>query len=136
MAELHGAQLVIFLNTALSATCSICTFLGLWPFGGIFHSWFYKSAPYTWTTHTMMAWFHVGCLGLFTTNVFALRNFTDETSSEAYELVFTTNALMHFLWGMHNLHLYYVAVTQDKGRVVAIFMKSLIQDDCELGKLD
>ena len=33
MAELHGAQLVIFLNTALSATCSTCTFLGLWPFG-------------------------------------------------------------------------------------------------------
>ena len=116
--ELTGAQLVIFLNAALSAMCSLCTFLGLWPFGGLFHSWFFKSAPaYTWTTHTYTAWFHVGCLGLLTTNVFALRHFTRETSAEAFELVFATNALMHFLWGVHNLHLYYVAVTQDKVRL-------------------
>ena len=117
--ELSGAHLVIFLNAALSAMCSLCTFLGLWTFGGLFHSWFFKSsAPaYTWTTHTYTAWFHVGCLGLLTTNVFALRHFTRETSPEAFELVFATNALMHFLWGVHNLHLYYVAVTSDKVRL-------------------
>ena len=117
--ELSGERLVISLNAALSAMCCLCTFLGLWPFGGLFHSWFYRSAapPYTWTTHTYTAWFHVGCLGLLTTNVFALRRFTPDTSPEAFELVFATNALMHFVWGVHNLHLYYVAVTQDKVRL-------------------
>ena len=48
----------------------------------------------------MMAWFDVGCIGLFTANIFALRNFTADTSIEAYELVYTTNlyALPNCTW--------------------------------------
>ena len=82
-----GAQLVLFLDAILSLGCSF----GLWPFKGLFHAWLYKSSQYTWQHHTMMAWFDVGCIGLFTANIFALRNFTADTSIEAYELVYTTN---------------------------------------------
>ena len=113
--ELSGASLVLFLDAVLSFGCSACIFIGLWPFKGLFHSWFYTRVPYNWSTHTMMGWFDVGCIGLLCTNVYAFRKFSASTSPEAYEMVYTTNALMHFLWGAHNLHLYLVAVFSDKG---------------------
>eukprot|EP00751_Fragilariopsis_kerguelensis_P023338 CAMPEP_0170892358 /NCGR_PEP_ID=MMETSP0734-20130129/41603_1 /TAXON_ID=186038 /ORGANISM="Fragilariopsis kerguelensis, Strain L26-C5" /LENGTH=140 /DNA_ID=CAMNT_0011282297 /DNA_START=49 /DNA_END=467 /DNA_ORIENTATION=- len=65
----------------------------------------------------MMAWFDVGCIGLFCTNVYAFNHFTESTSSEAYELVYLTNAVMHFLWGVHNLHLYITGIFHDVGTV-------------------
>ena len=117
---LEGAPLVLFLNTVLSLACSLCILIGLWPFQGLFHAWFYKNYQlYTWTTHTMMAWFDVGCIGLFTTNLYALMHFdTATTSMEAYHLVYTTNAVMHLLWGTHNLHLYLRAKTVDHGTML------------------
>jgi len=105
--NLSGAQLVLFLDAILSFGCSDCAFIGLWPFKGLFHAWMYKKhAPYNWQTHTMMAWFDVGCIGLLTTNIFAYLKFTESTSVEAFELVYTTNFIMHLLWGVHNLHLF------------------------------
>ena len=65
--------------------------------------------------HTMMAWFEVGCIGLLTANVLAYRTFTDETSKEAHDLVYTVNLVMHFLWGLHNLHLSIKGFFYDKG---------------------
>lgn len=62
-----------------------------------------------------MAWFEVGCIGLLTTNTLAYRTFTDTTSREAHDLVFTTNMIMHLLWGLHNQHLFFNAVFYDKG---------------------
>ena len=53
----------------------------------------------------MMTWFDVGCWGLFSMNLFAFLKFSARTSPEAYELVYTVNAVMHFLWGIHNLHM-------------------------------
>ena len=52
-----------------------------------------------------MAWFDVGCIGLFTLNIFALIKFTKDTSVEAYEVVYIVNFVMHLLWGAHNAHL-------------------------------
>ena len=113
--SLSGASLVLFLDAVLSSGCSLCIFIGLWPFRGLFHAWFYKHVPYTWTTHTMMGWFDVGCIGLLTTNTYAFLHFKESTGQEAFNLVYTTNAVMHFLWGVHNLHLYITAITHDKG---------------------
>eukprot|EP00978_Attheya_sp_CCMP212_P002535 scaffold5152_cov60-Attheya_sp.AAC.1 len=61
----------------------------------------------------MMGWFDVGCWGLFATNLQALLYF-DESSTgvEAYRLVCTTNAIMHFMWGAHNLHQFYIAYNE------------------------
>ena len=36
----------------------------------------------------------------------------DTTGDEAYRLVRTTNAIMHFMWGAHNLHQFYIAVSK------------------------
>lgn len=98
------AKYVLFLNTILSACCSICILIGLWPFQGLLHQWFWKQSFYTWTTHVQMGWFDVGCIGLFVTNLQALILFDRQTSTEAYYMVFVTNAVMHGLWGIHNLH--------------------------------
>ena len=63
----------------------------------------------------MIAWFDVGCIGLLTANVLALRTFTDETSKEAHDLVYSVNLVMHFLWGLHNFHLFVKGYFYDKG---------------------
>jgi len=102
---LSGYSLVYFFNTVLSLGCSLCILIGLWPFRGLFHAWFYVRYPFSWNVHTMMAWFDVGCWGLFATNLQSLLTFTSSTSPEALKTVCVTNALMHFLWGAHNLHL-------------------------------
>ena len=139
LGDLSGAELVHFLNAVLASGCSLSIFLGLWPFKGLFHAWFYKRVPYNWAVvrqiehsvkcicvictntrlrllqHTMMAWFEVGCIGLLTANVLAYRTFTDETSKEAHDLVYTVNLVMHFLWGLHNLHLSIKGFFYDKG---------------------
>ncbi len=43
--ELRGAPLVLYLDTVLSIGCSTCILIGiligLWPFKGLFHAWFY-----------------------------------------------------------------------------------------------
>merc|ERR1712070_187901 len=82
------AQQVFFLNTVLSLGCSLCILIGLWPFRGLFHAWFYKNYKYDWPVHTMMGWFDVGCWGLFATNVQALTTFVATTGQEAYNLIF------------------------------------------------
>jgi len=96
---------VLFLNTYLAFSCSGCILIGLWPFRGLFHSWMFSNSVYTWTTHVQMGWFDVGCIGLFVTNLQALTTFTDNTGAEAYRSVFVTNAIMHALWGVHNLQM-------------------------------
>lgn len=102
---------ILFLNTVLAFSCSSCILIGLWPFQGLFHSWFWKKSTYTWVTHIEMAWFDVGCIGLFVTNLQALATFDEDTGSEAYRLVFVTNAVMHGLWGAHNFHQFFRKMT-------------------------
>lgn len=100
-----GPHLVIFINMILALACSLCILIGLYPFKGLFHAWLYKNyTRYDWSAHTMMGWFEVGCIGLFCMNLQALLFFTETTGQEAYRLVYITNAVMHFLWGAHNLH--------------------------------
>ena len=98
-------ELILFLNTVLAASCSLCIFIGTWPFQGLMHAWFFKNwQEYSWTTHVMMTWFDVGCIGLFFLNLQAFLTFDQATTSqEAYAVVFNTNTIMHFLWGIHNL---------------------------------
>ena len=118
--DLSGESRVFFLNAVLSLGCSLCIFIGLWPFKGLFHAWFYKYVPYYWHTHCMMGWFDVGCIGLFSVNVFAYRDFNDSTTKEAIDLVYVLNAVMHGLWGAHNLNQYYRrGVLQRYGRGIS-----------------
>jgi len=65
----------------------------------------------------MMTWFLVGCIGLFAINLFAVMRFDpDTTSLEGYEAIYLINGLMHFLWGMHQFHLWVIFVRgTDKG---------------------
>ena len=120
---------MVSLNAVTSIGCSACIFLGLRPpFEGMFHSWFYKSVPCNRSTHTMVCWFDVGCIGLLCTNVYAFRNFTALTSPEAYDLVYTIDALMHFLWGTHDLHLCIVAVFSDKGAAISYGVPPPVRD--------
>ena len=98
------ADYILFLNTIMASSCSGCILIGLWPFQGLFHSWMFKNSWYTWTTHVEMGWFDVGCIGLFVTNLQALITFDEGTGEEAYQMVWVTNAVMHGLWGLHNLH--------------------------------
>jgi hypothetical protein len=117
MDSLSGPQLVVFLNALLSLGCSTCILIATWPFQGLMMSWFFTNHKYTWTTHIMMTWFDVGCIGLLTTNVFAFLRFDpDSTSPEAYELVYLTNCVMQGLWGAHNLHQWIIILRgADKG---------------------
>merc|ERR1719245_2071266 len=102
MFGLSDEALAVLFNTILSFGCSACIFTAAWPFQGLMLSWLFTSHRYTWTTHIMMTWFDVGCIGLLTTNTFALLMFDPvKTSTEAYQLVYLTNAVMHFLWGAH-----------------------------------
>ena len=80
MLPYSGAQLVLFLNAILATACSVVyALIGLWPFKGLFFAWLYKEPKiYTFQHHTMMAWFDVGCIGLFTLNIFALLKFTSK----------------------------------------------------------
>jgi len=80
-------------------------------------SWFFTRFKYTWTTHIMMTWFDVGCIGLFTVNTYAFVKFdVARTGTEAYELVYLTNAVMQGLWGAHNLHQWIIIMRgADKG---------------------
>ena len=104
---LSDVQYILLLNTVLAGSCTTFTVFGLWPFRGLFHSWIFANAEYTFVMHTHMIWFGVGCLGLFATNLQALATFDDETGTEAYTMVFVTNVVMHGVWGIHNLHLIY-----------------------------
>lgn len=54
-----------------------------------------------------MFWFDVGCIGLFTLNLRCWTTFSKSTSEEAFEANFLVNAVMHGLWGIHNLHQIY-----------------------------
>ena len=60
------------------------------------------------TSYNEMAWFDVGCIGLFTANIFALRNFTADTSIEAYELVYTTNLVIKKMNGAVHIVFCYI----------------------------
>merc|ERR1712232_883083 len=64
-------QLSVLFNAILSFGCSTCILIATWPFRGLMMSWFFTRHRYTWPTHIMMTWFDVGCIGLFTTNVYA-----------------------------------------------------------------
>merc|ERR1712232_249329 len=95
---LSGPALVVALNAALASGCSTCILIATWPFQGLMMSWFFTRYRYTWTTHIMMTWFDVGCIGLLTANIFALCKFNPETTSpEAYDLIYLTNAMMQGL---------------------------------------
>ena len=56
-----------------------------------------------------MSWFDVGCWGLFATNLHAPLHFDESTGANVYRLVCITNAIMHFMWGAHNLQQFYIA---------------------------
>jgi len=114
---LTGPTLVLLFNTYMAFGCTSCITLATWPFQGLMMQWFYIRHKYTWTTHTMMTWFLVGCIGLFAINLFALMKFDpDTTSLEGYEAIYLINGLMHFLWGLHQFHLWVIFVRgTDKG---------------------
>jgi len=117
MVALSGPALVVLFNGILSFGCSTCILLATWPFQGLMMSWFFTRHKYTWTSHIMMTWFDVGCIGLLTTNIFAFLRFDPaRTSPEAYELVYITNCVMQGLWGAHNLHQWIIIMRgADKG---------------------
>ena len=98
------ASYVLFLNTILASCCSLFSGFGIWLFRGLFHHWIFKESHYLWTTHWLYAVFNVGCIGLFVTNLLAFATWNESTGEEAYRTVFITNAVMHGIWGCHNLH--------------------------------
>ena len=81
----------------------------------------------------------VGCWGLFATNLQSLLTFGGSTSPEALRLVCVTNALMHFLWGAHNLHIgllpHYIS-TKEKSWIRARATAQPYQDPNEMPRAD
>ena len=45
-----GPHLIFFANCILALGCSLCILIGLWPFKGLFHAWFFKRYPYNFGT--------------------------------------------------------------------------------------
>merc|ERR1740121_2029265 len=81
-------------------------------------SWFFTRHKYTWTTHIMMTWFDVGCIGLLTTNLYALLVYPDIENLDwrVWRGNFLTNMVMQGLWGAHNLHQWIIIMRgADKG---------------------
>ena len=102
---LTNSEYILFLNTILASSCSLFVIFGLWPFQGLFPSWIFKKFPYTWTTHVQMGWFDAGCIACFVANIQALFTFDETTTGiEGYRVVFVMNAVIHGIWGVHNLH--------------------------------
>jgi len=115
MSMFEGESLSVFFSTILSFGCTSCILLATWPFKGLFGAWSFKRARYTWNNHICMTWFLVGCIGLFTTNLYALLVYPDiQMVLENADLqklvwplwkgVFMVNMVMQGLWGLHNVH--------------------------------
>merc|ERR1719210_2560076 len=110
-ADLSGEFMVVVFNLILSFGCSTCILIGTWPFGGMMASWFWTKYRYTWTTHVMLTWFDVGCIGLFTTNLYTLLSYPSisrELSASGvqgglpfaiWQGNFAVNMIMQGLWG-------------------------------------
>jgi len=117
--DLQGETLSVLFSTILSFGCTSCITLATWPFQGLFGAWSFKRARYTWNNHICMTWFLVGCIGLFTTNLYALLVYPDivdgmkaglaaeKSDALAWRMwkgVFVVNMVMQGLWGLHNVH--------------------------------
>jgi len=126
--ELAGESLVVLFNLILSLGCSVCILIGTWPFRGMMASWFWTKHRYTWPSHIMLTWFDVGCIGLFTTNLYCLLTYPSTSRAmaaagmsgglpfEIWKGNFIVNCVMQGLWGMHNFHQWIIIMRgADKG---------------------
>jgi len=126
--ELAGESLIVVFNLILSLGCSVCILIGTWPFGGMMAQWFWTKHKYSWPSHIMLTWFDVGCIGLFTTNLYCLLAYPAASREMAaaglpgglpfaiWKGNFIVNCVMQGLWGMHNFHQWIIIMRgADKG---------------------
>jgi len=111
-------EVAVLFNLVLSFGCCFAILLATWPFKGLTPQWNFKRLRYTWTTHIMMTWFWVGCVGLFVNNLYALLVYPSikDLDQRVWEGTFMVNFVMHLLWGLHNLHQWVIIMRgADKG---------------------
>mmetsp|Transcript_93340 Transcript_93340/g.247807 ORF Transcript_93340/g.247807 Transcript_93340/m.247807 type:complete len:203 (-) Transcript_93340:127-735(-) len=111
-------EVAALFNLILSFGCSASILMATWPFQRLTTSWLFTNYKYTWTTHVMMTWFDVGCIGLFTANLYCLLVYPDipQLDFRVWKGNFLVNCVMYGLWGAHNSHQWsIIMVGTDKG---------------------